>query len=149
MSRSLIVVGTASHAGKSILTTALCRILKQRGVRVAPFKSQNMALNSYVCSDGSEIDTGPARCFGISPDGVDVTPKPGSLKNRHPDGEDGAVDEEEGEAAGELRDPVCHLHDRGAGVGLLFVGIPRGRVADQHRVVTESASGRGGNNRGK
>jgi len=55
MKSSLMIVGTASHAGKSILVTALCRLLKQRGVRVAPFKSQNMALNSFVCRDGSEI----------------------------------------------------------------------------------------------
>src|SRR5215831_11983914 len=55
MNGSVMVVGTASHAGKSVLVTALCRILSRRGVRVAPFKSQNMALNSYVCRDGSEI----------------------------------------------------------------------------------------------
>jgi adenosylcobyric acid synthase len=54
MKDSLMIVGTASHAGKSILAAALCRILNQRGVRVAPFKSQNMALNSCVCRDGSE-----------------------------------------------------------------------------------------------
>src|SRR5437870_3183892 len=74
--KSLMIVGTASHAGKSILTTALCRILKQRGVRVAPFKSQNMALNSYVCSDGSEIgraQAAQAEAAGIDPE-VDMNP---------------------------------------------------------------------------
>ena len=52
---SLMVLGTASHAGKSIAVTALCRALHRRGIRVAPFKSQNMSLNSFVTKDGSEI----------------------------------------------------------------------------------------------
>jgi adenosylcobyric acid synthase len=52
---SLMVLGTASHAGKSIAVTALCRVLHRRGIRVAPFKSQNMSLNSFVTKDGSEI----------------------------------------------------------------------------------------------
>ncbi len=45
--KSIMVVGTTSHAGKSLLTTAICRILSRRGWRVAPFKGQNMALNAY------------------------------------------------------------------------------------------------------
>src|SRR5438876_3949650 len=76
MRKSLMIVGTASHAGKSILTTALCRILHQRGIRVAPFKSQNMALNSYVCADGSEIGRAQAvqaEAAGITPE-VDMNP---------------------------------------------------------------------------
>jgi adenosylcobyric acid synthase len=52
---ALMVVGTTSHAGKSLITAALCRILKRRGHRVAPFKGQNMALNAYVTADGGEI----------------------------------------------------------------------------------------------
>src|SRR5215510_4126090 len=76
MKGSLMVVGTASHAGKSVLVTALCRILRQRGIRVAPFKSQNMALNSYVCRDGSEIGRAQvvqAEAAGIEPE-VDMNP---------------------------------------------------------------------------
>jgi len=53
--KAIMVVGTTSHAGKSMLTAAICRILAKRGGRVTPFKGQNMALNSYVTSNGGEI----------------------------------------------------------------------------------------------
>ncbi|WP_243669675.1 hypothetical protein [Methanoculleus chikugoensis] len=49
------MLGTASHVGKSVTVAALCRALHRRGIPVAPFKSQNMSLNSYVTADGSEI----------------------------------------------------------------------------------------------
>jgi adenosylcobyric acid synthase len=53
--KAIMVVGTTSHAGKSLITSAICRILSRRGWRVAPFKGQNMALNAYVTASGGEI----------------------------------------------------------------------------------------------
>jgi adenosylcobyric acid synthase len=52
---AIMVVGTTSHAGKSLLTAAICRLLLRQGHRVCPFKGQNMALNAYVTADGGEI----------------------------------------------------------------------------------------------
>ncbi|OIP71073.1 MAG: cobyric acid synthase CobQ [Oscillatoriales cyanobacterium CG2_30_40_61] len=53
--KAIMIVGTTSHAGKSMMVTAICRILHRRGVKVAPFKGQNMALNSYVSPAGAEM----------------------------------------------------------------------------------------------
>jgi adenosylcobyric acid synthase len=55
MAKAIMIQGTMSNAGKSLLTAGLCRIFTQDGYRVAPFKSQNMALNSYITEDGFEM----------------------------------------------------------------------------------------------
>ncbi|MCE5335170.1 MAG: cobyric acid synthase [Desulfobacteraceae bacterium] len=74
--RALMFLGTGSDVGKSILTAAFCRILRRRGYRVAPFKAQNMALNSFITPGGGEMGRAQvvqAEAAGIDPH-VDMNP---------------------------------------------------------------------------
>ncbi len=76
MAKAIMVQGTMSNSGKSFLTAGLCRVFMQDGYRVAPFKSQNMALNSYITKDGLEIGRAQAmqaEACGIEPT-VDMNP---------------------------------------------------------------------------
>ena len=71
MAMNIMVQGTMSNAGKSLICAALCRIFRREGYRVAPFKSQNMALNSFITDDGSEMGRAQvvqAEAAGIKPD---------------------------------------------------------------------------------
>ena len=71
MAKSLMIQGTASDAGKSLIAAGLCRILKQDGYTVVPFKSQNMALNSFITKKGFEMGRAQvvqAEAAGIDPD---------------------------------------------------------------------------------
>jgi adenosylcobyric acid synthase len=81
--RGILVAGTASEAGKSAVTAGICRWLARRGVKVAPFKAQNMSLNSVVTPDGAEIGRAQAMqaaAAGIEPEAAlnPVLLKPGA-----------------------------------------------------------------------
>lgn len=76
MANYIMMMGTSSHVGKSILATAMCRILYRKGKKVVPFKAQNMALNSYVTRDGDEMgraQVAQAEAAGMEPM-VDMNP---------------------------------------------------------------------------
>ncbi|MEV0754364.1 cobyric acid synthase [Streptosporangium sp. NPDC050280] len=83
MKGALLVAGTTSDAGKSVVTAGICRWLARQGVRVAPYKAQNMSLNSFVTADGAEIGRAQAMqaaACGLEPS-ADMNPillKPGS-----------------------------------------------------------------------
>ena len=88
MAKGLLVAGTTSDAGKSLVTAGLCRWLARQGVSVAPFKAQNMSNNSMVCPDGSEIGRAQwvqAVACGVIPEAAmnPVLLKPGSDLRSH------------------------------------------------------------------
>ena len=69
----ILIAGTSSDAGKSLMVTGICRALKRRGIDVVPFKAQNMSNNSMVCADGSEIGRAQylqAQAAGVEPASV-------------------------------------------------------------------------------
>ena len=71
MAKAIMIQGTMSNAGKSLIAAGLCRIFRQDGYHVAPFKSQNMALNSFITQDGLEMGRAQvmqAEAAGITPD---------------------------------------------------------------------------------
>ena len=119
----LMFAGTGSDVGKSIISAAFCRIFRQDGYRTAPFKAQNMALNSYATPEGLEI--GRAQAVQAEAAGVpchtDMNPlllKPQSdrtsqvVLNGKPIGSRGAYDYFRKEGREELRREVCAAYDR-------------------------------------
>ena len=123
MFHPLMLVGTGSDVGKSVLCTALCRIFLQDGYHPAPFKAQNMALNSYATPDGREIGRAQAvqaEACGLPPH-TDMNPlllKPNSehttqvVLNGRPVGNRSAYDYFRKEGRGELREAVHAAFDR-------------------------------------
>ncbi|RIJ70877.1 cobyric acid synthase [Nakamurella silvestris] len=87
-SRGLLITGTSSDAGKSLVTTGLCRYFARQGIDVVPFKSQNMSNNSMVCADGGEIGRAQwlqAVAAGVEPETAmnPVLLKPSSDRRSH------------------------------------------------------------------
>jgi adenosylcobyric acid synthase len=133
--RCLMVQGTTSDAGKSTLVTGLCRVLKRRGVRVAPFKPQNMALNSAVAADGGEI--GRAQALQAQAAGVAPTSdmNPVLLK---PTTDVGAQIIVNGHAIGNMAAGEYHDYKRIARVAVLAAYA---RLAQQYEAIIVEGAG--------
>jgi adenosylcobyric acid synthase len=132
--RTLMIQGATSDAGKSTLVTGLCRLLKRRGVRVAPFKPQNMALNSAVTVDGGEIGRAQAlqaQAAGIAPT-TDMNPV--LLK---PNSDLGAQVIVHGQVVGNMHAAQYHRYKAVAREAVL---ASHGRLAAKYdAIVTEGA----------
>ena len=126
--RALMIQGTGSNVGKSVIVAGLCRLARRRGIRVAPFKPQNMSNNAAVCADGGEIGRAQAlqaRAAGLEPH-RDFNPV---LLKPHSDRRSQVV--VQGRVVGTLRpDDIANMgFARAAGVPVCLVGdIDRGGV---------------------
>lgn len=132
---SLMIQGTTSDAGKSTLVTALCRLLARRGIQVAPFKPQNMALNSAVTQDGNEIGRAQAvqaYAAGLAPH-VDMNPI--LLK---PNTDTGAQVIIQGKAVGNMNAVGYHEYKNIAKVAALD---SYHRLAEQYQAVIIEGAG--------
>ena len=134
MAKVLMVQGTMSNAGKSLLTAGLCRIFKQDGYKVAPFKSQNMALNSFITNKGLEMGRAQvmqAEAAGIEPD---VRMNPILLKPTNDTGSQVIVN---GEVRGTMsaRDYFAYKHNLIPDIMEAFNGL----AAENDIIVIEGA----------
>ncbi|MDX5371245.1 MAG: cobyric acid synthase [Pseudomonadaceae bacterium] len=132
---TLMIQGTTSDAGKSTLVTALCRWLKRQGVSVAPFKPQNMALNSAVTADGGEIGRAQAvqaQAAGLAPH-TDMNPV--LLK---PNSDTGAQVIIQGRAIGNMHAVAYHDYKQVARAAVLE---SHARLAAQYPVVMVEGAG--------
>ena len=133
--RTLMIQGTTSDAGKSLLVTALCRWLARQGVRVVPFKPQNMALNSVVTVDGGEIGRAQAvqaRACGLTPH-TDMNPV--LLK---PNTDTGSQVIIHGRAIGTMNAREYYTYKR---VALNAVLASYHRLAEHHDVIIVEGAG--------
>lgn len=132
---TIMIQGTTSDAGKSTLVTALCRVLHRRGIRVAPFKPQNMALNSAVTIDGGEIGRAQAvqaYACGLEPH-TDMNPI--LLK---PNSDIGAQVIVHGRAVGNMDAAVYHDYKR---VARDAVFASHTRMVQQYDVIVVEGAG--------
>lgn len=132
---TLMIQGTTSDAGKSTVVTGLCRVLARRGIRVAPFKPQNMALNSAVTIDGGEIGRAQAlqaQACGLEPH-TDMNPI--LLK---PNSDTGAQVIVHGKAVGNMEAGSYHDYKR---VAMAAVMASWGRLQGQYDVVVVEGAG--------
>lgn len=132
---TLMVQGTTSDAGKTTLVAGLCRVLRRRGVAVAPFKPQNMALNSAVTADGGEIGRAQAlqaQAAGIAPT-TDMNPV--LLK---PNSDIGAQVIVHGRAVADMDAAGFHDYKR---VAMQAVLASHGRLAARYRAVVVEGAG--------
>ncbi|MCM1162814.1 MAG: cobyric acid synthase [Muribaculaceae bacterium] len=139
--RPIMLGGTGSDVGKSLLAAGLCRIFRQDGFHPAPFKAQNMALNSYATPDGLEIGRAQAvqaEAAGI-PCSTDMNPlllKPSGamtsqvVLNGRPAGNSNAYQYFRNEGRGELRKAVCDAFDRLAALYNPIVMEGAGSIAE-------------------
>jgi adenosylcobyric acid synthase len=133
--KTLMVQGTTSDAGKSTVVTGLCRVLKRRGFRVAPFKPQNMALNSAVTVDGGEI--GRAQALQAQAAGVQPTTDMNPILLK-PNTDMGAQVIVHGRAVGNM--PAAEYH-KYKSVARRAVLESHARLADSYEVIVTEGAG--------
>lgn len=133
--RTLMVQGTTSDAGKSTVVAGLCRVLRRRGFRVAPFKPQNMALNSAVTVDGGEI--GRAQALQAQAAGIDPTTDMNPILLK-PNTDLGAQVIVNGRAIGNM--PAAEYH-RYKPTALEAVLASHGRLAARYEVIVTEGAG--------
>ena len=133
--KAIMIQGTMSNAGKSVLTAGLCRIFRQDGYSVAPFKSQNMALNSFVTREGLEMGRAQvmqAEAAGVEPS---VRMNPILLK---PSSDMGSQVIVNGEVLGDMRasDYFRHKKERGPQILTAYRSL-----AEEHDVIVLEGAG--------
>jgi adenosylcobyric acid synthase len=135
MSKTLMIQGTASDAGKSTVVAGLCRLFKRRGIQVVPFKPQNMALNSAVTADGGEIGRAQAvqaQAAGLEPH-TDMNPI--LLK---PSSDMGAQVIVHGKAIDHMQATVYHDYKK---VAMAAVLASHSRLSAQYELIVVEGAG--------
>ena len=132
--KAIMIQGTMSSAGKSLIAAGLCRVFHQDGLRVAPFKSQNMALNSFITRDGLEMGRAQvvqAQAAGVEPE---VRMNPVLLKPQSDTGSQVIVN---GEVWGVM--PAAEYYRRKPELVPHILGAYRSLAAEYDAVVLEGA----------